>query len=125
MRDGSVLVVEVPGGRITRTEPNGAKHVVASTGGGPNGAAIGPDGKLYVCNNGLSVRDKDGAPPLGPRLVDLAGGNFSSQEAVTVRYEGGRIERVDLETGAVERVYTACDGRPLSAPNDLVFDEDG
>src|SRR3546814_18573384 len=28
------------------------KEVVATPGGGPNGLAIGPDGKLYCCNNG-------------------------------------------------------------------------
>jgi predicted amino acid racemase/sugar lactone lactonase YvrE len=38
---------------------------------------------------------------------------------------GGRIQRVDLDTGVVETVYTHCDGRPLRAPNDLVFDEHG
>ena len=52
MDDGSVLVVEVTRGTLTRVQPNGAKEVVAETGGGPNGAAIGPDGKVYICNNG-------------------------------------------------------------------------
>src|SRR5579864_3993741 len=52
MNDGSVLVVEIARGTLTRVRPNGAKEVVAETGGGPNGAAIGPDGKVYICNNG-------------------------------------------------------------------------
>jgi gluconolactonase len=52
MADGSVIVVEIMGGRITRVTPDGRKHIVAEVGGGPNGAAIGPDGALYVCNNG-------------------------------------------------------------------------
>ena len=39
--------------------------------------------------------------------------------------EPGRIERIDLATGKVERVYEACDGQALSAPNDLMFDCDG
>lgn len=37
----------------------------------------------------------------------------------------GRIERVDLSTGRVERVYDKCEGIPLEGPNDLVFDGDG
>ena len=41
------------------------------------------------------------------------------------RYIGGRIQRVDLATGAVTDLYTHCDGRPLRAPNDLVFDAHG
>ncbi|HEY5423799.1 MAG TPA: SMP-30/gluconolactonase/LRE family protein, partial [Ilumatobacteraceae bacterium] len=31
----------------------------------------------------------------------------------------------DLSSGAVTDLYTECDGRPLRAPNDLVFDADG
>ena len=98
MSDGSVIVVEVAGGRVTRCW-NGRKEVVSEPGGGPNGAAIGPDGALYLCNNGGHVQD--GAPP------------------------EGRIERIDLATGKVERLYDTCDGAPLSAPNDLMFDADG
>ena len=37
----------------------------------------------------------------------------------------GRIERVDLDTGAVEVLYDSCDGRPLKGPNDIVFDRKG
>jgi gluconolactonase len=51
MEDGSVIVVETHGGRITRCW-NGRKELVCETGGGPNGLAIGPDGALYHCNNG-------------------------------------------------------------------------
>ena len=52
MADGSVLVVEIKAGRISRVRADGRVEVVATPGGGPNGAAIGPDGALYVCNNG-------------------------------------------------------------------------
>ena len=41
------------------------------------------------------------------------------------QYIGGRIQRVDLSSGTVTDLYTECDGRPLRAPNDLVFDADG
>src|ERR1051325_2518169 len=52
MPDGSVILVEIQRGTLSRVTPDGKIHVVAKTGGGPNGAAIGPDGKVYVCNNG-------------------------------------------------------------------------
>src|SRR3546814_4102474 len=50
--DGDILVVETSGGRLTRVAPDGSRTTVADTGGGPNGAAIGPDGRCYICNNG-------------------------------------------------------------------------
>ncbi|MBU3688492.1 MAG: SMP-30/gluconolactonase/LRE family protein, partial [Actinobacteria bacterium] len=52
MNDGSVVLVEMFGPRITRVWPDGRKETVAEIAGGPNGAAIGPDGALYLCNNG-------------------------------------------------------------------------
>ncbi len=52
MPDGSVILVEIQAGTLTRCKPDGTKEVVADCGGGPNGAALGPDGRMYVCNNG-------------------------------------------------------------------------
>src|SRR5688572_1176731 len=52
MPDGSVLVVEIARRCLTRVLPDGRKEIVATPGGGPNGAALGPDGKCYICNNG-------------------------------------------------------------------------
>ena len=50
--DGSVVVVEMMKQCITRIMPDATKQVVAAIAGGPNGLAIGPDGALYLCNNG-------------------------------------------------------------------------
>jgi len=111
LRDGRIVVVEIQSGTITAVSPDGAKEVLATTGGGPNGAAIGPDGKLYVCNNGgFEWHDMQGM---------LAPGNQPAD------YIGGRIQRVDLSSGAVEDVYTECNGNPLRGPNDIVFDAHG
>ena len=53
MPDGSIVLVEIKRGTITRVDPDdGSVDVLAQPGGGPNGAASGPDGALYVCNNG-------------------------------------------------------------------------
>ena len=52
LADGSILLVEIAAGRLTRVAPDGSKRTIAEMGGGPNGAAIGPDGKVYVCNTG-------------------------------------------------------------------------
>ena len=109
--DGGLLVVEIPKGCITRVAPDGRKTVVATPGGGPNGAAFGPDGKLYVCNNGgFSWRIEDGKYFPAGQPDD---------------YSGGRIERIDIDTGKVEVLYTECDGHGLRGPNDIVFDKHG
>jgi gluconolactonase len=110
--DGSLLVVEIAAGRLTRIGDDGHKDCVAEPGGGPNGAALGPDGRVYVTNNGGSFSWHD----LGGLLVP---GPTPSE------HRGGRIERIDLDTGNVEVLYEACDGRRLRGPNDLVFDAHG
>src|SRR5437868_4557898 len=52
MADGSIVLVEIRRGTLTRVLPDGRHEIVAHLGGGPNGAAVGPDGAMYVCNNG-------------------------------------------------------------------------
>jgi DNA-binding beta-propeller fold protein YncE len=44
------VLVEMFGPRITRVHPDGTKETVADIVGGPNGAAIGPDGAVYVAD---------------------------------------------------------------------------
>ena len=110
--DGDVLLVEIARGTLSRVKPDGRVEVVAHTGGGPNGAAMGPDGKVWICNNG------------GFQWIDMGGGRMRPAHQPH-DYSGGRIERVDLATGAVEVVYTHGPNGPLRGPNDLVFDADG
>ena len=52
MADGSVVLVEIQRQTLTRVAPDGTQSVIAHLGGGPNGAAVGPDGAVYVTNNG-------------------------------------------------------------------------
>lgn len=110
--DGSVILVEIAAGRLTRISASGKTSVIANVGGGPNGAAIGPDGACYICNNGGStwVGHHDGL--LRPTLK-------------AADYSGGRIERIDLSTGRADRIYDGCNDVGLRGPNDLVFDGSG
>src|SRR3954469_13428090 len=93
MPDGSIVLVEIARGTRSRVDPStGAIDVVADCGGGPNGAAIGPDGKVYVCNNGgfFEWTETEG------RLVP---GRWLDADP------HGSIQRVDVETGEVELLY--------------------
>lgn len=111
MADGSVLLVEIERGTLSRVSADGEVSVLADLGGGPNGAAMGPDGKCYVCNNG------------GFEWQDLEGWLIPGEAPAD--YSGGRIERVDLQSGEVEILYTSCNGQALRGPNDIVFDRSG
>ncbi len=112
MPDGTIILTEIAAGRITRVHPDGRKETVAETGGGPNGLAVGPDGLLYCCNNG------------GFQYVENAG--YLAPHGIAKDYSGGRIERIDPTTGAVEVLYKSGDfGCVLRGPNDIVFDEHG
>jgi gluconolactonase len=111
MSDGSIVLVEVRRGTLTRVLPDGRHEIIARLGGGPNGAAIGPDGAMYVCNNGGAWEWQPGEP-------HLPGGPVPE-------YLGGSIQRVDLGTGNFTTLYDVCDGKPLNSPNDIVFDSTG
>ena len=111
MPDGSIALVEIARGTITRVQPDGTKSVIASPGGGPNGLARGPDGALYVCNNGGFLWHDE------PGLLRPVG--------TPADYSGGRIERVDPATGAVRVLYDRCGDHKLCGPNDIVFDRHG
>ena len=82
--DGSILIVEIARGTLSRILPDGTINVVAETGGGPNGAAIGPDGYCYICNNG------------GFEWIERNGKIFPGNQAS--HYQGGSIQRVDITT---------------------------
>jgi len=111
MADGSVLLVEIARGTITRVATDGTKTVVATPGGGPNGIAPGPDNTLLLCNNGgFAWHEAPGMlRPIG-QAPD---------------YAGGRIEVVDIATGRVRTLYDRCGEHRLKGPNDLMLDGKG
>lgn len=111
LEDGTVIVGEMAAGRITRIAPDGTRSTIAETGGGPNGLAKGPDGLVYVCNNGGQNWSRENG-----QLIAL--GQASN-------YDGGRIERIDVTTGETTLVYDHGPGGPLRGPNDIVFDSSG
>jgi gluconolactonase len=111
MPDGSIVLVEIERRTLSRVTPDGKVQVIAALGGGPNGAAMGPNGKIYVTNNG------------GLKFVERPGRLFPIAQADD--YTRGSIQVVDPVTGKFETLYDSCDGQRLRGPNDLVFDRTG
>ena len=113
MPDGSVILTELFASRLTRVAADGSKTTVAEINGSPNGLAVGPDGALYLCNNGNAFTPINAGGLLYPGPFDES------------KYIGGRIQRVDITTGTVTDLYTHCGTTALRAPNDIVFDKQG
>ena len=107
--DGSVILTEIRNNQCSRVAPDGTTTVFSRCGGGPNGLAYGPDGALYLCNNG------------GSKYVE----GHSMGIAPHPDYKFGSVQRLDPKTGEATLLYKDCDGFDLSAPNDLVFDTSG
>ena len=107
--DGSVILTEIRNNQCSRITLDGKVSVFSRCGGGPNGLAYGPDGALYLCNNG------------GSRYVE----GHSMGIAPHPDYKFGSIQRLDPKTGEATLLYKECNGHTLSAPNDLVFDTSG
>lgn len=94
-QDGRPIVTSISHGCLYELTA-GEARVAARTGGGPNGLTEGPDGVLYVTQNG---------------------GIFGMGEQVPVLAEAG------VQTARGEEV--AYIARGLDAPNDLCFGPDG
>jgi gluconolactonase len=134
MPDGTLLIVDIKNECITRICPNGSRELVAKVPGGPNGAAVGPDGKIYICNNGGFDWNEI---PL-PNGQVIAVGEYQS-----LGYKGGSVQLLDLRGGKLETIYTECTistdmsglgprtpkefplRSVLRGPDDLVFDTAG
>ena len=110
MPDGAVILTEIRNGRCSRVTPDGKSSVFSECGGGPNGLAIGPDGALYLCNNGGS--------PLCRGHVDGPRGRIPTTRAARSSGSMRRRARPRRSTPSA----TATGSR---APNDLVFDKQG
>jgi gluconolactonase len=116
LEDGSVLAVDIEGGRVVRVA-DGVVTVVANPGGGPNGLALATRDTAVIANNGgfLWTTVKDVRVPI----------DHASHTNEPPGFSGGWIERLDLSTGLMTRLYKQYEGRPLRGPNDLLFDAAG
>jgi gluconolactonase len=113
--DGSIVLVEIHTGTLTRVKPDGTVESIANPGGGPNGAAVGPDGAIYICNDGgMSWIPLPATPRTLPTLVPVG---------QSPDYTNGSIQRVS--GSSVTTLYSQYNGSRLCSPDDLVFDATG
>ena len=87
---------------------------MAETGGGPNGAAIGPDGAIYVTNNGGSFEFMKHERAQHPR-PDAARATRAARSSASTSPPARSRPSTTPATGR----------RRLNGPNDLVFDKQG
>jgi gluconolactonase len=118
MPDGSVLLVEIRRGTLSRVPAGGGTaEVVAGLGGGPNGAALGPDGAVYVVNNGgFKWSEIEGM------IIPFDLKDMSNQPD---DFAGGWVDRVDPGTGEHSVLYREGPDHRFAGPNDIVFDREG
>jgi gluconolactonase len=114
--DGSVLTVDVDGGRVVRIK-DGDVSVVSTPGGGPNGLALADPRTAVIANNGGFLWTE-----VNGRRIPIDHATHTNEPP---GFSGGRIEAIDVPTGKTEVRYDAYEGRPLRGPNDLVFDSVG
>ncbi|HEX7962763.1 MAG TPA: SMP-30/gluconolactonase/LRE family protein [Terriglobales bacterium] len=84
-KDGNVFFTDIPNNRIHKIDLNGKITVWKEDSGGANGMMFGPDGRLYVCQNGrkrIVAYTPDGKESVLAEDVD------SNDIAVTQRNEG-------------------------------------
>jgi gluconolactonase len=134
--DGSIILVEIKGQRLSKIAPCGTATTIAQLPGGPNGAAVGPNGCVYICNDGgfewMPI------PGVNKDKIIWVGGNQPTGDA----YKGGSLQKIDTSSGEVTTLFTECTERgypdpsgaaypawnpavDLKGPDDLVFDQAG
>ena len=100
-RAGNVYFTEIINQRIMKLGADGVLSTYREKSNAANGLLLDPQGRLIACEGGLFERPG-------------------------VKVQGTpRVTRTDLQTGKIEVIAAAYEGKPFRAPNDVTIDGKG
>jgi len=100
-RAGNVYFTEIINQRIMKLGADGVLSTYREKSNAANGLLLDPQGRLIACEGGLFERPG-------------------------VKVQGTpRVTRTDLQTGKIEVIAAAYEGKPFQAPNDVTIDGKG
>ena len=114
MPDGSVVLVEMFGPAVSRVKPDGSKEVIAEIPGGPER----PRGRARR-------RARTCATTVGASARSTSVGSCCPGRSIRAATSAGASNGSTSRPARSTDLYTECDGHPLRAPNDIVFDTEG
>jgi len=100
-RAGNVYFTEIINQRIMKLGADGVLSTYREKSNAANGLLLDPQGRLIACEGGLFERPG-------------------------VKVQGTpRVTRTDLQTGKIDVIASAYEGKPFQAPNDITIDSKG
>ena len=100
-RDGNVYFTDIINQRIMKLGADGVLSTYREKSNAANGLLLDPQGRLIACEGGLFERPG-------------------------VKVQGTpRVTRTDLQTGKIDVIASAYEGKPFQAPNDITIDSKG
>ena len=110
MADGSVILGEISGKKVTRVMPRRQQDRDRQ------GRRRAERRRHRARRRALCLQQRR-------RVYETTPSFLSTGPALD--YKNGSIQRIDPKTGETRVLYSECNGHKLSAPNDLVFDKQG
>ncbi len=127
--DDRLLVVAMSRGLVVEISLDGGVVDATEVGGGPNGLAMGPDGAVWVAQNGAALRPSRSPRPTSPGLQKIEDGhvvdigiNGAGAPNDLVTGPGGGIWYTDPGMPGTTRNGVLCIHDPMSGTTSAVLD---
>jgi len=133
--NGNLYVTDIPHGRIFRIAPDKQWHLVAQTGGWPNGLALHPDGSLWIADYRCGIlkcdpdrgdiqevlghRNSESFKGVNDLMFDRRGRLYFTDQGQTGLHDPtGRVYRYDTESGRLDMLLANA-----PSPNGLALNQ--